>query len=128
MENTNFFYKNNKKLYFVIVLETCVKMRKQFNFRSKRTWKNPEKSSEKVIFFIFFQNNKTQSVEKNVFNFYFVKEAWYIYIMCSLIAQKKAPQTLKMGQKQGINSVKRQISLPDEKRLKKHCLSGKNQT
>lgn len=32
-----------------------------------------------------------------------------------------------MGQKQGANSVKRQISLPDEKRLKKHCLSGKNQ-
>lgn len=97
MENTNFFYKNNKKLYFVIVLESCVKMRKQFNFGNKRTWKNPEKSSEKVIFFIFFKNNKTQSAQKNVFNFYFVKEAWYIYIMCSLIAQKKAPQTLKMG-------------------------------
>lgn len=97
MENTNFFYGNNKKLYFVIVLRNCVKMHKRFNFRNKRTWKNPEKSFEKVIFFIFFKNNKTQSVEKNVFNFYFVKEAWYIYIMCSLTTKKKTPETLKMG-------------------------------
>lgn len=50
-------------------------MRKQFDFRNKRTWKNPEKSSEKVFFFIFFKNNKTQSAQKNVFNFYFAKEA-----------------------------------------------------
>ena len=121
MENTNFFYKNNKKLYFVIVLKSCVKMRKQFNFGNKRTRKNPEKSFEKVFFFIFFKNNKTQSVEKNVFNFFFAKEAWYIYITCSLIPQKKGPQTLKMGLKQGVNSIKRQISLPDTKRLKKHC-------
>ena len=97
MENTNFFYGNNKKLYFVIVLRNCVKMRKQFNFGNKRTWKNPEKSFEKVFFFIFFKNNKTQSVEKNVFNFFFAKEAWYIYITCSLTPQKKPPQTLKMG-------------------------------
>ena len=72
-------------------------MRKQFNFGNKRTRKNTEKSFEKVFFFIFFKNNKTQSVEKNVFNFFFAKEAWYIYITCSLIAQKKAFQTLKMG-------------------------------
>lgn len=82
-----------------MVLKSCVKMRKQFNFGSKRTRKNPEKSFEKVFFFIFFKNNKTQSVEKNVFNFFFAKEAWYIYIMCSLITQKKAPQALKIGQK-----------------------------
>ena len=97
MENTNFFYKNNKKLYFVIVLKSCVKMRKQFNFGNKRTRKNPEKSFEKVFFFIFFKNNKTQSAQKNVFNFFLAKEAWYIYITCNLVTQKKASQTLKMG-------------------------------
>ena len=32
-----------------------------------------------------------------------------------------------MGQKQGANSAKRQISLPGAERLKKRCLSGKNQ-
>ena len=72
-------------------------MRKQFNFRSKRTRKNQEKSFEKVFFFIFFKNNKTQSAQKNVFNFFLAKEAWYIYITCNLVTQKKASQTLKMG-------------------------------
>lgn len=80
-----------------MALKSCVKMCKQFNFGSKRTWKNPEKSFEKVFFFIFFKNNKTQSAQKNVFNFYFAKEAWYIYIMCSITTQKKPLQTLKMG-------------------------------
>lgn len=66
-------------------------------------------------------------MEKNVFNFFFAKEAWNIYIMCSLTTQKKPPQTLKMGLKRGVNGVKHQISLPDTERLKKRCLSGKNQ-
>lgn len=47
--------------------------------------------------------------------------------MRSSRARKKAPQTLKTGLKQGVNRVKRQISLPNAKRLKKRCSSGRKQ-
>lgn len=45
--------------------------------------------------------------------------------MRSSRARKKAPQTLKTGLKQGVNRVKRQISLPNAKRLKNQCSSGR---
>lgn len=47
--------------------------------------------------------------------------------MRSLGTRKKAPQTMKTGLKQGVNRVKRQISLPNAKRLKKRCSSGRKQ-
>ena len=46
-------------------------------------------------------------------------------LMRSLRARKKAPQTMKTGLKQGVNRVKRQISLSNANRLKNRCSSGR---
>lgn len=46
-------------------------------------------------------------------------------LMRSSATRKKAPQTVKTGLKQGVNRVKRQISLPNAKRLKNRRSSGR---
>lgn len=56
-----------------------------------------------------------------------MKEARSVLFRSRSSPRIKAPQTLKTGLKQGLNSIKRQISLPNAKRIKKHCLHGWNQ-
>jgi len=50
-----------------------------------------------------------------------------VLLMRSLGTRKKAPQTVKTGLKQGVNRVKRQISLPNANRLKNRCSHGRKQ-
>lgn len=56
-----------------------------------------------------------------------MKEARGVPFRSRSSSRKKAPQALKMGLKQGLNSIKRQISLPNAKRIKKHCSHGRSQ-
>ena len=56
-----------------------------------------------------------------------MKEARSVLFRSRTSPRIKAPQTLKMGLKQGLNCIKRQISLPNAKRIKKHCSHGRNQ-
>ena len=56
-----------------------------------------------------------------------MKEARIVPFMRNLDTRKKAPQTMKTELKQGVNRIKRQISLPNANRLKNRCLHGRKQ-